>query len=220
MTDPNRLPSEQLRPLLIAATAVHAAFDGWGETALAAAARDLGLAAGRERLVFPDRSPGALVECWLDGLNVQMSEALAGKLEAMKIRDRITTAVLTRLEIMAPHREAVRRALSVLAFPGNALRAARCGWAAADAMWRAAGDTATDWNHYSKRTILAGVYAATLMVWIDDESADHADTRAFLDRRIQQVMRFEKAKYEWRKTQDKLPSLTRFLGKLRYPPAA
>lgn len=220
MSDINDLPSSALRAPLIAAMLAHVPFDGWSESALAGAAADLGLAPGRERLVFPDRSPGALVEAWLAQVNHTREANLKGRLDNLKIRDRILTAVSSRLDMMAPHKEAVRRALAVLAWPGNAPRAARSAWAAADVMWRAAGDTATDWNHYSKRAILAGVYSATLLVWIDDDSPDGADTRAFLERRIAGVMRFETAKRRWQETSQNLPSLTRFLGRLRYPPAA
>ena len=85
-------------------------------------------------------------------------------------------------------------------------------------MWRVAGDTATDFNHYSKRALLVGVYGSTSLVFLDDESAGLADTRAFLDRRIDDVMRFEKFKASWRGTRERLPSLSRFLGRLRYPP--
>jgi ubiquinone biosynthesis protein COQ9 len=84
-------------------------------------------------------------------------------------------------------------------------------------MWRIAGDRATDFNHYSKRAILMGVYGSTSLVYLDDTSEDLADTRAFLNRRIDDVMQFEKLKASWRGTRERLPSLSRFLGRLRYP---
>ena len=96
-------------------------------------------------------------------------------------------------------------------------RSARQGWRAADLMWRAAGDTASDYNHYTKRTILAGVYAATITVFVDDVSEDWADTRAFLGRRIEGIMRFEKAKAGFIARTEHRPSLSRFIGRLRYP---
>ena len=101
--------------------------------------------------------------------------------------------------------------------PQNALAGARLAWRSADRIWRLAGDTATDFNHYSKRTILIGVYGSTSLVFLDDESDDLAETRAFLDRRIDGVMRFEKAKARWKGSSAKLPSLSQFLGRLRYP---
>ena len=86
-------------------------------------------------------------------------------------------------------------------------------------MWRRAGDTATDYNHYTKRAILSGVYAATITVFLDDESEGFADTRAFLSRRIDGILRFEKTKAQLIKQRERLPSLSRFVGRLRYPPA-
>jgi ubiquinone biosynthesis protein COQ9 len=115
------------------------------------------------------------------------------------------------------HREALRRALAILASPQNLAEAARLAWRAADRIWRLAGDTATDFNHYSKRAILIGVYGSTSLVFLDDENPDLAETRAFLNRRIDDVMRFEKFKASWRGTRERLPSLSRFLGRLRYP---
>ena len=95
--------------------------------------------------------------------------------------------------------------------------AARIGWRTVDRIWRLAGDTAVDFNHYTKRITLGAVYAATLLVWLDDRSDGNADTAAFLDRRLDEVMRFEKWKAEWRGSSLRRPSLTRFLGRLRYP---
>jgi ubiquinone biosynthesis protein COQ9 len=117
---------------------------------------------------------------------------------------------------MAGQEEALRRAQAVMAMPQNAAKALKLGWRSADAMWRLAGDTATDYNHYTKRAILAGVYAATLAVFLDDESEGKAETRAFLDRRIEGVMKFEKAKARWLKPREHFDPV-RFLGRLRYP---
>jgi ubiquinone biosynthesis protein COQ9 len=139
------------------------------------------------------------------------------QLAAMKIRARITALVEARLDVAAPHREALRRALAILAMPQNAARGARLGWRAADAMWRAAGDTATDYNHYSKRMTLGAVYASTIAVFLDDESEGQADTRAFLARRIENIMQFEKAKAKWLTPPEQRFSLSRFVGRLRYP---
>jgi len=85
-------------------------------------------------------------------------------------------------------------------------------------MWRIAGDTSTDFNHYTKRMTLGAVYASTLIAWLDDQSEGWSDTAAFLDRRIDDVMKFEKVKAQWRGSSDRQLSLSRFLGRLRYPP--
>ncbi|MBS0476999.1 MAG: COQ9 family protein, partial [Proteobacteria bacterium] len=120
-------------------------------------------------------------------------------------------------DAVAPHREALRRALSIMAMPQNTRRAMKLGWSSADAMWRLAGDTATDYNHYTKRMTLASIYAATLAVFANDESEGQAETRAFLDRRIDGVMRFEKAKARVLRPREQMFSPTRLLGRLRYP---
>ena len=118
---------------------------------------------------------------------------------------------------MGSAREAVRSALSVLAMPQNLALAARIGWRSANLMWRLAGDTSTDFNHYTKRMTLGAVYGSTLLAWLDDQTEGWTDTAAFLERRIDDVMKFEKFKAEWRGSGDHL-SITRFLGRLRYPP--
>jgi len=115
-------------------------------------------------------------------------------------------------------REAIRSGLAILAMPHNLPTAARLGWRSADTMWRLAGDTTTDFNHYSKRAILASLYTATLLVWLDDVSDGQADTIAFLDRRLGEVARFEQAKSKWTGSAERRPSLARFVGRLRYPP--
>jgi ubiquinone biosynthesis protein COQ9 len=140
------------------------------------------------------------------------------RLEKMKIREKIRSLIWQRLETMGPAREAVRRALAILAMPQNVPQALRTGWRTADLMWRIAGDTSTDFNHYTKRMTLGAVYASTLLVWLDDQTEGWTETAAFLDRRIDDVMKFEKLKAEWRGSSDRRLSASRFLGRLRYPP--
>ena len=207
---------DELRPILAAELPRHAGFDGWGDKAVESAATALGVNPSVATLAFADKT--AMIDAWFAAVDDAMlrlvpSEALA----AMKIRARITALVEARLANVAPNREALRRALAILAMPQNIPLAGRLGWRAADAMWRAAGDTATDYNHYSKRVILGSVYAATLSVFIDDESEGYADTRAFLARRIEGIMRFEKAKAQLTKGPKIGFSLSRFVGQLRYP---
>ena len=110
-----------------------------------------------------------------------------------------------------------KKGVALLALPTHAPHAARLGWRAADVMWRLSGDTATDYNHYSKRAILGAVYASTMAVFLDDESENFADTRAFLARRIDAVMRFEGWKHRRAARSIERPSLARFVGRLRYP---
>jgi ubiquinone biosynthesis protein COQ9 len=209
---------DELRDALAPLIPAHAAFDGWGEAALALAAGELGVPAGRARLAFPDGA-AQMVDSWFDWIDKAMLEAFPPEqVAAMKVRDRIRALLLFRFRSLAPHREALRRAFSVLALPGNALTGARLAWRSADRIWRLAGDTASDFNHYSKRAILIGVYGSTTLIFLDDSSEDMAGTRAFLDRRIDGVMRFEKAKARWKSGTPSF-SMTRFLGRLRYPAA-
>lgn len=209
---------DEIREALAPRLAAHAAFDGWNDKAVASAASELGVDADIAKLACKG-GPIALVDAWIAAVDAEMARRLPPeKLNAMKIRERVTALVATRLEIAAPDREGQRRALAILAMPQNLAAAARIGWRSADRMWRLAGDTATDFNHYTKRMTLSAVYGSTLAVFVNDESTDFADTRAFLDRRIENVMQFEKAKAQAKKRREHMPSLSRFFGRLRYPP--
>lgn len=206
------LTPTELRPRLVVAMLPHVPFEGWSASALKLAAADIGVPEPVARLAFS--GPADMADAFTAVADTTMTAELErrGVLE-MKVRERITAAVRVRLEQAEPHREAVRRALTVLAF--DPARAAATAWRSADAMWRAAGDRATDYNFYTKRAILAGVYGSTLLVWVADESEGRAATWAFLERRIAGVMAFEKAKA--RLTGLDAPSLARVLGRLRYP---
>ncbi|WP_066798047.1 COQ9 family protein [Sphingomonas soli] len=208
---------DELRFALAPAVAANAAFDGWSVAALDTAADAMGVDHDVARLAFSD-GPVAMIDAWFASIDAAMLARLTPeKLAAMKIRARIAALVEARLDLLAPNRESLRRALAVLALPQNVARAARLGWRSADVMWRAAGDTATDYNHYTKRAMLGGIYAATVTVFLDDASEGHAETRAFLSRRIDGIMAFEKAKAQWLKPAEHHFSLSRFIGRLRYP---
>lgn len=208
---------DELRPVLVDALLPHVAFDGWSGAALKAAAGTAGVPEDRARLVFP-AGEADMIGAYIEKADRDMTAELERRgILGMKIRERITAAVRVRLEQAQPHKEAVRRALAVLAKPRHALLSARTLWATADAMWRAAGDTATDFNHYTKRMTLGAVYGSTLLYWLQDESQGDAETFAFLDRRIDNVMRFEKAKLRFREATGDRPRVSRFLGRLRYP---
>ena len=215
MTDPS--PLEALRARLALAVGNHAVFDGWTVKAVASAATQLGINLDQARLAMPKDASG-LIDSYAAAIDAAMATAFPPeRIQAMKIRERIRSLVWFRIESMAEAREAVRRGLAILAMPQNAPLAARIGWRSCDAMWRLAGDTATDFNFYTKRMTLGAVYASTLVAWLDDSTDGFADTAAFLDRRIDNVMRFEKWKAEWRGSALHRPSLSRFLGRLRYP---
>lgn len=182
------------RDALAEAVLGHAAFDGWTHAAMAAGAADLGKATEEAERLFPG-GPVEVID-WIDArATARMLEALAARdLSQLKIREKIALAVRLRLEPLTQHREALRRAASAMAMPFNAGRAAAALYRAVDAMWYGIGDRSTDFNFYSKRAILAGVFAATATVWLYDRSEGQERTWEFLDRRIAGVMRFEKAK--------------------------
>ena len=210
-------PLEALKLRLALKVGEHAVFDGWTGKAVDSAAAELGIDPAQARLAFP-KDPPHMIEAWIEGVDAAMETHFTPKVvEAMRVSQRIRAMIWFRLEITGPAREAVRSALSILAMPQNVALALRTGWRSADHMWRLAGDTATDYNHYSKRLILSGVYTATLLAWLDDQSEGWTDTAAFLDRRLAGVGRFEKWKAEWRGSDLRRPSLARFLGRLRYP---
>ncbi|WP_375397956.1 COQ9 family protein [uncultured Sphingomonas sp.] len=207
---------DEIRDALAPLVAANAAFDGWTATARDLAAGSAGVDPDVAALALSDAA--AMIDAWFAAIDRDMLEAVpADRLATMKVREKITTLVEARLTLLAPDREALRRALAILALPPNLARAARLGWRAADAMWRAAGDNATDYNHYTKRATLGAIYAATIAVFLDDASEGQADTRAFLARRIDGLMRFEKAKAQFLARVEHRPSLTRFIGRLRYP---
>ena len=211
-------PLETIRRRLALPTGENAVFDGWGSKAVEAAALQAGIEPAQALLAMPKTKAG-LADLYTQGVDRALEERLPPeRLAALKIRERIRLLVWTRLEIMGPAREAMRTALATFAMPQNVPLAARIGWRSADHMWRLAGDTATDFNHYTKRATLGAVYGSTLLVWLDDRSEGWSETAAFLDRRIDDVMRFEKWKAEWRGSSERRLSLSRFLGRLRYPP--
>jgi len=208
---------DEIRVALAPVIGRHAGFDGWSEAAVHAAADETGVDRDVAMLAFKGAAI-ALIDAWVEGVDLELARRLPLEtLNAMKIRDRITNLVATRLEIMAPDRESLRRALAIMAMPQNLLKAAKMGWRSADRMWRLAGDTATDLNHYTKRMTLSAVYGSTLSVFVNDDSENFADTRAFLDRRIDNVMQIEKVKYQAKQRKEHVPSLSRFIGRLRYP---
>jgi ubiquinone biosynthesis protein COQ9 len=211
-------PLEQVRQQLALEIGDNAAFDGWTETAVEAAAASLGIDLAVARLAAPKDAVG-LIDLYIQGIDRALeAEFPPERVAAMKIRARIREMLWRRFELMQPAKEAVRRAMATLAMPQHVVRASKIGWRSADLVWRLAGDTATDLNHYSKRLTLSAVYGSTLLAWLGDHSDGQAETAAFLDRRIDNVMAFEKWKASLSGDKMRRPSVSRFLGRLRYPP--
>jgi ubiquinone biosynthesis protein COQ9 len=214
---PDDMTLDQLRLALAPEVAAAAAFDGWGEAAVDAAAAALGVPAATARIAFPGGAMD-MISAWIESVDAAMqTELTAERLGNMPIRQRIAALVLFRLGMVAGLEESLRRAQSIMAMPQNAARTARLSWRSADRMWRLAGDVSADYNHYTKRATLAAIYTATVLVFVSDTSPDKAETRAFLDRRIDGVMRFEKAKARVLKPGGEHFSVMRLLGRLRYP---
>ena len=213
MTAKKKKP-DVMKAALLEAALKHVVFDGFSDKALARAAEETGLGKEAVTRLFP-HGPLSLVEAFSDSADAAMEASLAAmNLKAMKIRARIAAAVMARIEALRPHKEAARRAAAFLTLPPHAALGARLVWRTVDAMWRAVGDTATDFNFYTKRGILAGVYSSTLMRWFTDTSADEHETTAFLAGRIENVMTFEKFKAQAKEAVSRLPSLAEVLGSL------
>ena len=211
------LTLDEIRATLAPGIAANAAFDGWSDAARDMAADGAGIDKDVAALAFR-HGPVEMIDAWfahIDG--VMLAAVPPERLAFMKVREKITALIEARLDATSADRESLRRALAILALPQNLAKATRLGWRTVDTIWHAAGDVATDYNHYTKRTILLGVYASTVTVFLDDESEGLADTRAFLARRIDGIMRFEKAKAGFLKRTEHGFSLSRFVGRLRYP---
>jgi len=185
---------EAVKDEVLAAALPQAAFDGFTDRVLEKAGAEAGQDKAALARLFPE-GPLSLIAHYSHWADAAMQTRLAAMdLPAMKIRARIAAAVTARLAVLKPHKEAARRAAAMLTLPMHAGLAARLMYRTVDAMWRAAGDTATDFNFYSKRGILAGVYGATLVRWFNDTSEDEKPTTDFLAARIENVMQFEKFK--------------------------
>ncbi|MDT1060584.1 COQ9 family protein [Paracoccus sp. CPCC 101403] len=179
------------RDRLIDAALVHVVFDGMSDKAVAAGARDIGLAPGLIRVHLP-RGGVDLAAAYHRRGDAALREWLARGTLQGRFRDRITDAVMHRLT--STDREMARAGAVVMALPQHAAVGARLIWETADTIWDGLGDTSEDVNWYSKRATLSTVYGATVLYWLGDDSPGFQDTRAFLDRRIEGVMRFEKFK--------------------------
>jgi len=197
------------RDRLIEAMLPDVAFDGWSHAALRVAARQAGMPVAEAEALFPGGAPDLVAEFsrWADRRMLDWIEAAPA--EETSASARIRRAVLLRLEVVQPWREAVRRALSVLAMPPHALLGLRLLYETVDAIWYAAGDTATDFSFYTKRASLAGVYTATLLYWLEDRSEGATDTQAFLDRRLVELHRLTEARRRFDAAVARLPNPAR-----------
>lgn len=213
MNDSDRTPEEWREPLMHAALP-HIGFDGWTWSAFKRAADELGVDPELPSIAFGGSIRKA-VDFYLGLVDDHMLQGMAApEVKTMKIREKVTHAVILRFEFAQQHREAAVRLTGY--FSHRPSLSARCVWRTADAVWRSLGDKSTDYNWYTKRAILSGVYSSTLMVWVGDDDENMAKTRRFLANRIENVMQFEKVKAQAIKLSGFLPSPARFAGRLRY----
>ena len=207
---------DDIRDTILQAALKIAPFEGWTNLTLKRSVREAGFPEGAEELYF-ENGISDLLDHWSNALNADAELKISAlDLAALKIRDRVTQGVLLRLQAIGPHEEAARRASSRLILPDLAATGMRQIWSAADMVWRAIGDTSTDANYYSKRTILSSVIGTTLPVWLSDQSDDKAAARTFLDARIANVMEFEKLKWRVKGLTQNIPEPAEILGQLRY----
>ena len=185
--------NETLEKLLSAALP-HVDFDGWAEPVFDMAIADSGVGTAQARLACP-RGTLDLARYFHDAGDAEMQARMAELDQTqMRYRERVARAIWERLEIAGQNKEAVRKAAALFALPIHAGEAARATWHTADAIWTALGDTSEDYNWYTKRLTLSAVWSAVLLYWLGDDSPGYADTRAFIDRRIENIMQFERAK--------------------------
>ena len=194
------------REALLKATLLHVPFDGWTHTALMAGARDAGIEPALANNAFAG-GVAELLDFYHRAADIEMVRALEDHpdLGTMKIREKVALALRLRLEANAAHREAIRQALSFLALPTNAPLGAKCLYRTVDAIWYAVGDRSTDFSFYTRRGLLAGVYAGTVLYWLNDKSEGFADTWSFLDRRIGDVMKLYELRARVDRFADQLP---------------
>lgn len=210
---------EPVREAILAEALKLAAFEGWTERMLTAAGTEAQIAPSSVHAAFPG-GVRDLLRYWSAMSDSAMLTAIEDPgFAGLKIREKVAFAIRARLKALAPHKEASRRAAALLALPPYGLLGARLAWATADAVWRGLGDKSADFNFYTKRGILAGVWTSTFARWLADDSEDEAKTEAFLSARIDNVMQIEKAKARLRETGLDPAKPVEWLAKLRYPSA-
>ncbi len=197
--------SEFDRATILIAMLDHVAFDGWTPRAVRRALADLGRDPADAPLLFPGGA-GEMIELWSKLTDQHMlTEAIAADLAAYRVPGRVRAIITIRLDLARPHKDALRRALALLALPQNARLAAKITARTIDQIWHAAGDRSADFSWYTKRALLAGVYSSTVLFWLRDVSADDQDTIAFLDRRLNNVAQIGKLRKRIEKFAPRLP---------------
>ena len=204
---------------LLDAALPHVAFDGWSQATFDAACKDAGVTEAEARALAPRGAVDLAIALHQRGDQAMVARLSEVDLSGMAYRDKVITALRYRLDAL-PDREAVRRATTLFSLPNNAADGAKLVWQTADHIWTALGDTSRDGNWYSKRAILSGVWGSTVLFWLGDDSPENARTLDFIDRRIEDVMRFERLKGQLRDnplTKPLMEMQETFFGRLRAP---
>lgn len=181
------------KDLLLDAALMHVPFDGWTEVTWEAALADVDVNPVVANALCPRGALDLAVAYHHRGDALMLDRLAGADLGEMRFRDRIAAAVRFRLEVVED-KELVRRGMTLFALPHHAAEGSRLVWGTVDHIWTALGDSSDDVNWYTKRATLSGVYSSTLLYWLGDDSEDHAASWEFLDRRIENVMQFEKLK--------------------------
>lgn len=206
---------------LLDAALPHVAFDGWSPATFVAACSDAGIDEAEAKVLAPRGAIDLAVALHRRGDQAMVARVAEADLSNMRFSEKVTTALRFRLEEM-PDREAVRRATALFSLPNHTIEGGKLVWETADHVWTALGDTSADGNWYSKRAILSGVWGTTVLFWLGDESPGFENTQAFIDRRIEDVMKFEKLKGQLREnplTKPLMEMQEAFMAKMR-PPSA
>ena len=217
MSKPEGSAVDDLKQRVLEAALPLVPFEGWCDRMLREAGRAASVEDVDVRAAFP-RGVIDLVVYYADEADRRMADAMKGvDLTALRVRERVTLGVRRRIEAVADSKEASRRAAALFALPQNSVDGMQSVYRSVDAIWRAVGDTSADFNFYTKRALLAGVYTSTMLHWFADTSEGAADTWAFLDRRIGEVMQIEKFKASAQKFVAGLPNPLSILGSFRHP---
>ncbi|MBL4602744.1 MAG: COQ9 family protein [Emcibacteraceae bacterium] len=207
---------DELRDSLLQAALEHVAFDGWSTVTLKRTADDIGVDIGIVDLAFPG-GVTEMIDLHAQNCDLEMlAQAAKINIDKLKIREKITQLVKLRIETEVTYKEAAHRTISYLGLPQNHFKSLGFLYRTVDLMWKAISDPSTNFNFYTKRMTLGGVYTSTFLYWLGDESENSEDTWDFLDRRIENVMQIEKLKAKYRNKGFKLPNIWRELGKKRY----
>ena len=212
----NEKTPDDYRESLLEAIMPHIAFDGWSKKSLELGAKDIGIEPGIVDLVFPN---GAIdvIDLYAQKCDLAMLDIIKdSSFEKLKIREKITNLVRARIEVETENKEACNRTVPFMTLPQNHFQGLKILYRTVDLMWKAISDPSTDFNYYTKRMTLSAVYSSTFLFWLGDDSEDHCETWEFLDRRIENVMQFEKVKAKYRDKKPDIAGIWRTLGKKRY----